>query len=550
MKSPRIFGFILALVLVSQLLIQQSCKKSGPTVEPVYLTVTLSRSAFHNQSYYSLKYQERSIELDFSQPIDSTTIPGNISFSHKGGPLETIYKIIFSGRKVILAFNQDFQLHAGWKYLITVKKGLISTTGLKLPSDETIELRTTAIQLGVDNDSTTRNSIVCISDIHLGDQRSAALGYCWFTKNSAALESLLGFVQTSPQVKQLVILGDLFDEWVIPYRLSPFDTLTGIHNSRDYFLSVANAPLNIGIVNKLKSIASGGNTQLIYIPGNHDMLLTQEIIQEIIPGVIWQGDSTGLGHYSPMSEIVMEHGHRYDFFNCPQPLTALGHTLPPGYFISRLDAQGLMETGKHILKNTKSENGDVEFLAAWTAAYEYLRIKYSLTVAADSTNIRMGGIDHYSLPFSFNGARDMFAGNIENAWSSTQIRNAVPVTMPVVMAILDGSDDLSFTASYEYMQSQAPKKYKIVAFGHTHNPMMKVYPAGKSYTGIYANTGSWVNADLSSKPVRTFLVIKPAEWTGSDLDIVSLFQYNLESGSGNPNPGYVPVLVSEESIDK
>ena len=122
--------------------------------------------------------------------------------------------------------------------------------------------------------------------------------------------------------------------------------------------------------------------------------------------------------------------------------------------------------------------------------------------------------------------------------------------MPVVMAILDGSDDLSFTASYEYMQSQAPKKYKIVAFGHTHNPMMKVYPAGKNYTGIYANTGSWVNADLSSKPVRTFLVIKPAEWTGSDLDIVSLFQYNLESGSGNPNPGYVPVLVSEESIDK
>ena len=46
------------------------------------------------------------------------------------------------------------------------------------------------------------------------------------------------------------------------------------------------------------------------------------------------------------------------------------------------------------------------------------------------------------------------------------------------------------------------------------------------------------------------LVIKPAEWTGSDLDVVSLFQYNLGSGSGNPSPGYIPVLVSEESINR
>jgi hypothetical protein len=116
------------------------------------------------------------------------------------------------------------------------------------------------------------------------------------------------------------------------------------------------------------------------------------------------------------------------------------------------------------------------------------------------------------------------------------------------MAILDGNIDLSFTAAYEYMQPAAPKLFKTVVFGHTHNPMLKVYPQGKQYTGIYANTGSWVNAELSSKPVRTFVVIKPGEWTGSDLDVVSLFQYNLDSGSGDPNPDFIPVLISEESI--
>ena len=550
MKSTRIFAFIFGLALVCQLILQQSCKKKETPVEPVFLTVTMSRSVMLNSTYYSLKYQERSIELDFSQPIDTSTITGNISFSDKKGPLGSVCQTISSGRKVIIVFQPGFILQGGWQYFIKIKRGLRSTTGLTLRTDTSIEVRTTAKQLGVDHDTTARNSIVCISDIHLGDQRSMTRGYCWFGKNETALESLLDVINSSPQVKQLVILGDLFDEWVIPYRLSPFDTLAGIYNSRDYFLSIANAPTNIGIINKLKAIASGGTIELHYVPGNHDMLMTREIIQEIIPGVIWMGDSTGLGHYSPVSEMIMEHGHRYDFFNCPQPLSAPGHILPPGYFISRLEAQGLMEQGSHKLKEAKSGNGDVEFLAAWLSAVTYLQIHYSLTLAADSANIRMGGTDHYFTTFSYNGIRDQFAANIENNWPATQIRNAVPVTMPAMMAILDGSVDLSFTAAYEYMQSQSPKKYKIVAFGHTHIPMLKVYPAGNQYTAIYANTGSWVNAELTSKPVRTFLVIKPGEWTGSDLDIVSLFQYNLDSGSGGSNPGYSPVLISEESINR
>jgi hypothetical protein len=280
------------------------------------------------------------------------------------------------------------------------------------------------------------------------------------------------------------------------------------------------------------------------------MLLTREILQEIIPGIIWQGDSTGLGHHTPVNGIVSEHGHRYDFFNCPQPLTNPGHMLPPGYFVSRLDAEGLMESGNPGLRSTRSEQGSLEFLAAWTVSYEYLKIHYALTVAADSANIRMDGVDNYLSPFSFNGVRDMFATNIEDVWPATQVRNAVPVALPVVMGILDGNTDLSVTAAYEFMQPAVPERQRIVVFGHTHNPMVKVYPAGKQFTGIYANTGSWVNAEISSKPVRTFIVIKPGEWTGSDLDVVSLYQYNLDSGSGNPDPGYVPVLVSEESIGR
>jgi len=536
------------MAFTSQLFPNQSCKKTETPVEPVYLTVDLPRLALQHETYYSLNCRERSIELDFSQPVDSATIKGNIFFSHNGGLLESKYKTISSGRKVILVFHQDFQLQPGWKYLITIKTGLKSTTGIALMSSNDIELRTNTTMPGLENDTTTRNSVICISDIHMGDQRAAALGYGWFSKNATALESLLDLVVTSPQVKQLVILGDLFDGWVIPYRISPFDSAAGIYNIRDYFNSIANAPVNSIIINKLRAIASGGTIQLAYVPGNHDMLLTEDILRGIIPNIIWQGDVPGLGHYSPVNEIVMEHGHRYDFFNCPQPLVNPGHILPPGYFVSRLDAEGVMEHPRQKQKKAGESASQIEFLTAWTAATEYLKYKYSLTVAADSANIPMGGVDGYATPFSFNGARDMYAANIETVWPSTETANSVPVTLPVLMAILDGSIDLSLTAAYEYMQPLAPKRYKMVAFGHTHNPMLKVYPPGKNYTGIYANTGSWVNAEISSKPVRTFLVIKPGEWTGSELDVVSLFQYNLDSGSGNPNPGYIPVLISEESI--
>ncbi|MCX6285635.1 MAG: metallophosphoesterase [Bacteroidetes bacterium] len=550
MKPRRIFTFVLVIVLGGLFGLLQSCKKKETQPEPLYLTVDLPRSVMQNGLYYSLNYQERSVELDFSQTVDSSTVKGNISFSDKDVIPASMYTMTSYGRKIFIAFQPGFLLQDGWKYKITITTGLRSTSGVTFQSSKVIEIRTTARHLVLDNDTTKRNSIVCISDIHMGDPRSVVYGYCWFYKNAAALESLLNVVLTSDHVRQLVILGDLFDEWVVPYRISPFDSAAGINTSRDYFLSIANSAVNINVINKLKAIASSGAIQLIYVPGNHDMLLTQDILQEIIPGVIWKGDSSGLGHYSPLSEMIMEHGHRYDFFNCPQPLSNQGHILPPGYFISRLDAEGLMEHGSLNRKELKAGSGQIEFLAAWTAAFEYLKIQYSLTVAADSSNILMGGIDNYSSTFSFNGVRDMYSSNIEDVWPSTETRNAVPVTMPVLMAILNGSLDLSFTAAYEYMQPTVPNLFKIVAFGHTHNPMLKVYPLGKQYTGIYANTGSWVNADLCSKPVRTFLVIKPGEWTGSDLDVVSLFQYNLDSGSGNPNPDYIPILISEESIDR
>ncbi|MCK9205177.1 MAG: metallophosphoesterase [Bacteroidales bacterium] len=547
MKSHRIRSFLFILPAIVLCLFHQSCKKEETTEGPVYLTVSVPRLALQNELYYAINTNERYIELEFSQPIDSLSIRGNLSFSDKSGNLDTTYTLVAIDRKIVLMLQPGFVLKEGWRYLITIGAGLRSTTGNTLPSAYNLEFRSSALNLMPGGSSSTgRNAILCISDIHLGEYRAVAENYCWFSKNQVALIDLLDNVITGQQVRQLVILGDLFDGWVIPYRSSPFDSAAGVYSPREYFLSVANSPVNIPIINKFKEIASNSDIQLIYVPGNHDMLLTQSILEEIIPGVIWKGNITGLGNYSPVDEMIMEHGHRFDFFNCPQPLVNAGHILPPGFFISRLQAAGLKEHHTNLLKEGFAIKGSVEFKLAWTLAFEYVRAQFAMTVHPDSVNILMNGIDGYTNRFSFNGIRDMYAASIEDKWPATQTQNAVPVQMPVVMAILDGNMDMFFAASYEYMSSVAPQKYKIVAFGHTHNPEIKVYPSGKNYQGIYANTGSWVNDELSSKKVRTYLMIWPAKWTGSDLDIVSLYQYNLDSG--DPNPDYVPTLLSEESI--
>ncbi|MBL7137852.1 MAG: hypothetical protein ISS17_03650 [Bacteroidales bacterium] len=179
----------------------------------------------------------------------------------------------------------------------------------------------------------------------------------------------------------------------------------------------------------------------------------------------------------------------------------------------------------------------------------YLFIDYSIQPPPmDSANILMTGIDGYPGPLSFNGVRDMYAANIEELWMNTQSTNAVPVPLSLLVAMWT-SLDLTTAAILEYMQ-QSPHltTYKIVSFGHSHNPFLEVFPTGQNYTNIYANSGSWVDADQCKHKVRTFLVITPGEWTGSALDIVRLYQYNLESYPGNPGSDWEPVLLAEESI--
>ncbi|MBC8435955.1 MAG: metallophosphoesterase, partial [Bacteroidetes bacterium] len=517
------------------------------------LTISFPRLEIRHDLYYRIDPTSRSIEIVFNEALDSTSVSGNITLSDHTGFLEGNYDVDISGAVVWLLFHPDFHLKDGWLYELTLTNEIRSVSGKNLRSTETIELRTTLIPFGLPGvypgDTLPSNSIAVISDIHMGDARATAGDYCWFGKNKDAMEDFLSLIKTGGAIKQLVIQGDLFDEWIVPFDVKPFDPNAGINNSFDYFKAIAESQTNKVIFDKLRAIASDPEIDFIYIPGNHDMMLTQKVLDSIIPGIIWKGDVAGLGKYNPIPEIIMEHGHRYDFFNCPQPLVNPGHILPPGYFISRLDAYGMALNPGIVNKSGKALEEGLKFETAWTLAMGYLIYEFSIPpFPMDTTNVLMTGIDGYTEPFSFNGARDMYADNIEDLWISTQLANDVPVPLSVLAAMWN-SIDLTTAAVLEYMQ-QSPHlaNYKIVSFGHSHNPMLEVFPYQQDFTNIYANSGSWIDADQCTHDVRTFLIVTPGEWTGSQLDIVRLYQYNLDSNSGQPGAGYSPVLKGEESI--
>ena len=91
------------------------------------------------------------------------------------------------------------------------------------------------------------NKQIFISDIHMGDDRSmdSLHPYGWLQKN---ITNLTKFLSDScwPKISaELVILGDLFDQWVIPTDLDP---LAGFEN-------IYNNPFNKGIIDNLKGLA-------------------------------------------------------------------------------------------------------------------------------------------------------------------------------------------------------------------------------------------------------------------------------------------------------
>ncbi|MCK9412356.1 MAG: metallophosphoesterase [Prolixibacteraceae bacterium] len=388
------------------------------------------------------------------------------------------------------------------------------------------------------NGGNERNMIVVISDIHLG----ADLAYAECNKNLGALALLLEKIRVAPNIRELVIAGDLLDEWFVP---APIDTYQG-KDQRDFVLRIAET--NRGVMNDFNNIIKDRKILVTYVPGNHDLTITPANVNLVLPGIHQARDTQlGLGTYSPADcpKIAIEHGHRYNFFCAPDQFSnqdiAPGNIMPPGYFFTRIGAlhvsQNLPPAGDTlpvVVPNTsagQSQNLLYVYLKVWQWAINYLTIKNKFDEKIIVTNVN-GFTATYSvndlLPYQTTAGGllnvNLYKG-IQDTWDQRQTLNQVAVKIPAAQAIANAASgpETDNQAKIQYFDNPNFDK-RIVVFGHSHIAKIISTNNHSGQKSIYANSGTWIdnNKELT---FLNFVVITPQKADASSQTYVKLYNF-------------------------
>ncbi len=427
----------------------------------------------------------------------------------------------------------------GEVYKLSINKKLKSFLGVSLKTELNsyfaIDYSFNLDSKGIPDLNNERNLTICISDIHLGINENIAL----INQNRDALVDFLNHVRNSPNIKELIIAGDLIDEWTLPME---FDTFNG-KTQLDFVK--ATALTNKPVIDAINNIIEDGKVKMTYIPGNHDLLLNSSDIQSILPGIVETRDARGLGAYTPadLPQVIIEHGHRYNFYCAPDPsnqsITQTDSLLPPGYFFSRIATSSVIQgrpkrdSPLPIVKNNEmgeDQYGYFIYWSVWKIIIDSLPIKQSLDEKAiimgidgftDSCSIN--DVLPYQNPEDGNIDVNLYKGCIEG-WDERQNENLVPVKIPVDEAVAKGNlpSFLDYESGVQYLNNQDSDK-RIAIFGHSHEARVIKSVNENDEKTVYVNSGTWIDRNPLT---RTFVVITPPKSKNSAPTYVNLYQYS------------------------
>ena len=541
--------FLLLMICASILSIWGCSSDSSSQPQP--FTVKTSIQTSDSQENPSTVDPVNAFILEFSEPLDMSTVEGKISLHaiKANGPVEPDnppIEIVSDSQmpnELTIRTKNDENFISGEEYKLVVSMDIQSQYGNTLEQDF---IRYFAVDYifasGSDNIPELGNNrimIVVISDIHMGDLRSKTGHYGWFNNNTAKLESFLNHVRQMPNVRELVINGDLFDEWVAPMDS---DTFNGVSQSEFVDMIVeANKP----VVDAINNIIRDGNISVTYVPGNHDMLVESEDVQRVFHhGIFEARDAQGLGSYTPLDrpEIIIEHGHRYDFFNAPDPIsnrliTETDSLIPPGFFVAKIATTSDLESGtstfyRQQLSDIAGDQYQSYYLSYWTA-WELIMAAKPVKESWDDKIIKTG-IDGYTETYAINDLIPYFRADngqldvnlykgIEDTWYDRQSMNNVLAPISVDTALAAGvlNPILDAQSAVQYFLNPSSDR-RIVIFGHTHHADMVSILNYQNRWSIYANTGTWID---NGNPSCTFVTIVPQKNADAVTETVTLYQY-------------------------
>jgi len=489
----------------------------------------------------------QTITLTFNEQLDEKTLSNAVklyTLNRSGTGVEDKISVLIDpdDKNTLMINNQMVRPFTGGEaYKIHISCKLKSVNGATMADDYVGYFATNTLFnfTGIPDLNNERSQIVIISDLHLGIDDA----FAETVANKQALASFLTQVKTSPHISELVITGDLFDGWFLPMEYNLPDT------QDEFFDGVA--ANNQVIVDAFNNIIQAGDIKVTYVPGNHDILLTEADVARILPGIDQaRDDNQGLGTYVTglNSEIAIEHGHRWNIFCTPDPISNREITqnttsiLPPGYFFTRIATNSLREGQPKDTTNTfpvvtppdqtdVSQFGYYVLWRIWQGVMELLPVYESSAEKLIKTNID-GFTETYAINDLFPyeneaGAIDVkLYKNMQDTWDERQEINGIKVKIPYIEA-------LAKAATFDFTDDQAQNQFfdlddskRIVVFGHTHvgRVLPRTNPAGEKT--IYANSGTWIDRN-PGYPTMTFVVITQAK-TDSAIDTVNLYQYSNE----------------------
>jgi hypothetical protein len=358
-----------------------------------------------------------------------------------------------------------------------------------------------------------RTKRIFISDLHMGNEKSYKPGgnlypYVWlYPPRTDMLADFLKTILESDDVMELIILGDLFDQWVCPTEFNP-----------PTYESVAAATQNLRIIDMLKQIDNHNEIGLYYVLGNHDMLLDKQFLTSLFPNIHYIDPDSNYWSRLQVDGITAEHGNMFTMFCSPDTWSHPGSHLPLGFFISRVVAHKNAVTGD----GTNFLDILAHFISDLFKDPELAKDVFE-AIAQDSgldlsSMIQMNNLDNFPSQLSVQQVSDIY-GKLLVTWGKN-----TPTGLNSLDGVICEMIGLAQAAEKVYFQDN---KSSIVIFGHTHKYMLDGYLLEAKFPDsvsellpckyIYANSGTWIN----SHPYCTYVETEIKD----DKHYVRLYQY-------------------------
>ena len=358
---------------------------------------------------------------------------------------------------------------------------------------------------------------IFISDIHMGVNAKTN----WY-QNQAHREALKGFLRYTlkhaTEIKDIVVLGDWFDQWTYSSSDNPPNVARIMEENKDIFKQ---GDGNCDFVSVMEAIR--GN--LRFVNGNHDMLvelkdincwLSQHSDQRVYPGV---GDD----HAKPSSEntlyqndngkIYAEHGHLYDLFNKPARMSQNQYVpLPVGHFITRT-------VSDYVLKQLDSKHPNSAYLEnSGDPSYSNIGLDFKVIVDTIIDLIKRGENPNIAeitldLVLSFDNT-DRIDYNMQWYLGGSPSSDAVDNYYPGLFSLRSFFEDLhEAEVIYEGLDYFVKRHFKknpqtrVMVMGHTHD--YKLVWSGHEKDPVYMNSGFYCASipDMESGKMLTFIEV-------------------------------------------